>query len=146
MMSLDEQARRMRHRYPDFDLIANWGFVAQWEGWVRPLAQAYKLRITYVLWNSIAGVKLLSLRPAIWVLEPRLQLFSDFAPGQLVPHIYPDFGRLDQSRLCVFDPVTDEWTMDKAIADTIVPWSIDWLACYEGWLATGEWTGGGREH
>ena len=26
---------------------------------------------------------------------------------------------------------------------TIVPWTIDWLACYEGWLATGEWAGGG---
>ena len=30
-----------------------------------------------------------------------------------------------------------------AVADTTIPWAIDWLACYEGWLATGEWAGGG---
>lgn len=146
MMSLDQQVRRMRRDRPDFDLVANWGFVAQWDGWVRPLSQAYKLRVSYVLRESIAGVKLIHHMPAIWLIEPRLQLYSPYAPGQLVPHIYPCFEQLDQSRLCVFDPATDEWTCDKAIADTIIPWAIDWLVCYEGWLATGEWTGGGRDH
>ena len=35
-------------------------------------------------------------------------------------------------------------TLAYTVARIIVPWTIDWLACYEGWLATGEWTGGGR--
>jgi hypothetical protein len=26
---------------------------------------------------------------------------------------------------------------DDLIALTTVPWAADWLACYEGWLATG---------
>lgn len=30
------------------------------------------------------------------------------------------------------------------LSQTIVPWSADWLACYELWLMTGRWTGGGR--
>ena len=30
------------------------------------------------------------------------------------------------------------------IASTTVPWALDWLACYELWLMTGRWTGGGR--
>jgi len=31
-----------------------------------------------------------------------------------------------------------------AIADTIVPWTADWLAHYEIWLVTGDWYGGGE--
>lgn len=145
-MSMAEQVRRMRQAHPDFRLVANWGFVAQWEGWVRPYARPYKLRITYALWESAAGVKLVHHMPVTWLIEPSLQLFTPHAPSQLVPHIYPCADRLEQSSLCFFDPATDEWTCDKAIADTIVPWAIDWLAAYEGWLATGEWTAGGREH
>ena len=37
-----------------------------------------------------------------------------------------------------------EWTPAMTIASTTVPWALDWLACYELWLMTGRWTGGGR--
>ena len=30
------------------------------------------------------------------------------------------------------------------IADTIVPWTCEWLVHYEIWFATGEWHGGGE--
>ena len=30
------------------------------------------------------------------------------------------------------------------LASTTVLWALDWLACYELWLMTGRWTGGGR--
>ena len=30
-----------------------------------------------------------------------------------------------------------------SIADTIVPWTAEWLVHYEIWLVTGEWYGGG---
>jgi len=30
------------------------------------------------------------------------------------------------------------------IADTIVPWTVEWLAAYEGWRATGTWYAGGH--
>jgi hypothetical protein len=30
-----------------------------------------------------------------------------------------------------------------SIADTIVPWTAEWLVHYEIWLMTGEWYGGG---
>ena len=29
------------------------------------------------------------------------------------------------------------------IAATIVPWTVEWLAAYEGWRATGTWYAGG---
>lgn len=30
------------------------------------------------------------------------------------------------------------------IANTIVPWTSEWLFYYEIWLATGQWHGGGH--
>jgi len=35
-------------------------------------------------------------------------------------------------------------TQSMLIADTTVPWTAEWLANYEVWLATGEWHGGGE--
>jgi hypothetical protein len=46
--------------------------------------------------------------------------------------------------LCLFDAEANEWTPFHMIAETTIPWTLDWLACYEGWRATGAWTGGGR--
>lgn len=44
----------------------------------------------------------------------------------------------------LYDPAKDEWDHSMLISETIVPWTLDWLACYELWLMTGRWTGGGR--
>lgn len=30
------------------------------------------------------------------------------------------------------------------LADTYVPWTMEWLVDFELWLATGEWLGGGE--
>ena len=51
----------------------------------------------------------------------------------------------EQDRLCLYLPGTGEWTSDKPIALTIVPWTSLWLYFYEVWRATGEWLGGGIE-
>ena len=37
-----------------------------------------------------------------------------------------------------------EFTKDKFLANTIIPWTVEWLYFYEIWLATGEWCGGGE--
>ena len=61
-----------------------------------------------------------------------------------MPHVYFDDLDLTLSPLCLFDPDKNEWTRNDLIALTTVHWAADWLACYEGWLATGRWYGGGR--
>ena len=55
--------------------------------------------------------------------------------------VYPP---IDDPTLCLFDPAAYEWDPHLRIAETILPWSIKWLACYEFWLMTGRWVGGGR--
>jgi hypothetical protein len=74
--------------------------------------------------------------PETRVLEPKLHPRD---AGGRIPHMY------DQERLCLFLPGTGEWSPEKPIALTIVPWTSVWLFFYEVWLATGEWLGGGVE-
>lgn len=146
MILMSEQIRRMQHRFPDFRVTNNHGSVVTWEGVVRPLSQRYKLRVLFVLADVMGSMKVTVPFPRVWLVDPELQLGTDYAPDTLVPHIYPNLEDPIKSHLCLFDPVQKEWTRDMAIADTTLPWAIDWLVSYEGWLATGEWTGGGRDH
>jgi hypothetical protein len=69
----------------------------------------------------------------IQVLDPPLE--SD-EQGEL-PHVYPDGG------LCLYDPAGNEWDRSRWIADTIIPWTSEWLYHYECWKVTCVWEGGG---
>ena len=74
--------------------------------------------------------------PEVRVLQPAL---FPRANEDRIPHMY------DQERLCLHLPGSGEWSADKSIAATIVPWTSLWLYFYEIWHATGEWLGGGVE-
>jgi hypothetical protein len=103
---------------------------ARWVGSVRPQFASYKLEIRYQVGSF----------PEVRVLAPKLVRLPCNEEGQL-PHVYPPPS---DPTLCLFDPRTDEWSASMEIAKTTVPWALDWLACYELWLMTGKWTGGGR--
>jgi hypothetical protein len=87
------------------------------------ISNYYSVRIEYRV----------GLRPNVWVkgLTTRQEEPAD----RRIPHRYAD------GTICLY--YGNEWTSDKPIAQTIVPWLIEWLFFYEGWLATGEWQGGG---
>lgn len=139
-----EQIARMRSRYPDFRVTFDGGWCVNWLGHVKPLCQRYQLRIVHITRGWIGNAKITSRNPQIWLVDPPLELYTQHAPGERVPHIYADRSQLHNSKLCTFDPQADDWDPSMAIADTIIPWAIDWLVSYEGWHATGKWTGGGR--
>jgi hypothetical protein len=44
----------------------------------------------------------------------------------------------------MLDPEAAEWSPADSLAQTTVPWIVDWLAAYEGWRAAGKWTASGR--
>ena len=81
------------------------------------------------------------------VIEPLLGRRSS-RPEQPIPHVWFNPVMSSRPRLCL--NTEWEWTTAMYIADTIVPWTIEWLAAYEGWRATGTWYAGGhnseREH
>jgi hypothetical protein len=103
---------------------------ARWVGRVWPQYARYVLDVRYRVgyW------------PEVRVVSPTLIRLPGNAEGEL-PHVYPP---ADDPVLCLFDPRSGEWTPDMEIAVTTVPWSLDWLTCYEHWLMIGRWMGGGR--
>lgn len=95
-----------------------------------PFSASYRIIIEY--WHAFA------LPPRVWPRSPKIKLRGKDSP----PHYNFD------GTLCLFcpdGPHGGEWTHDKAIAHTIVPWTSKWLFFYEAWLMTGEWLGGGIE-
>jgi hypothetical protein len=71
-------------------------------------------------------------QPRVSVIDPPLQLH----PGSVaLPHVYHG------DELCLHYP--SQWKPTMLLANTIVPWTAEWLMHYELWLVTGEWTGGG---
>lgn len=103
---------------------------ARWIGDVRAQYCTYRIEVRYRLGAS----------PQVRVLTPKLVRLPGNVEGQL-PHVYPP---AEDPTLCLFDPRAEEWNASMYLAQTTVPWSLDWLACYELWLMTGRWTGGGR--
>ena len=101
-----------------------------WVGQLRPQFQKYKVSIDYRLFDA----------PNVRILAPELIRLPDNEEGQL-PHVYPP---ANDPTLCLYDPKTDQWDATRLLSQTIVLWTLDWLSCYELWLMTGRWTGGGR--
>lgn len=142
--SVAAQVVRMRKVAPYLHERAGCDWLAIWKGPLRPLQRTYMVTITYVARRWIGEARVIgAFRPAVRLDHPVLQ-YEHPRTGDDVPHVYWDSAAPERSKLCLYDPDADEWSPADFIADTIVPWACDWLACYEGWLATGEWTGGGR--
>jgi hypothetical protein len=104
-----------------------------WRGEVQPRINRYTVEIEYSPTMAVRG-------PRVRVISPELTRLPDNPEGSL-PHVYDRNGN---PWLCLFDPRGREWTGWMPIADKIVPWMLDWLVCYENWLMTGVWHGGGR--
>lgn len=86
-----------------------------------PMSRHYRVELRYK-WTGIPEVRL---------IEPELE----FRGGKEPPHLYK--GNI----LCLHLP--GEWNGSMLLAETILPWTAEWLLHYEIWLATGEWEGGG---
>jgi len=114
---------------------------ALWDGTLRPFLLSYQVRILYRVPTVIEQIDPFRQQPRVRVMSPPLRRRRHDAEGAL-PHVYWDDP--NHPALCLFDHETGEWTPCRLLAETTIPWALDWLGCYEGWRATGEWTGGGR--
>ncbi len=133
----------MATTWPRFRVVERRGRGAIWIGEVRPLMQSYTISIGYIAPTTVELLDLRRMQPRVAVLTPELRPRRGDPEGQL-PHVYYiGDGPLDVV-LCLFDPNSDEWSPAMSLAETTVPWTIDWLAAYEGWRATGSWTATGK--
>jgi hypothetical protein len=142
--TIQQQVRAMQRHWPAFGLGEATLDKVVWFGPLAGLERMYRLMIEYGLPTRAAAHQMFRRLPLVRVLSPPLQLRFDAPEEAPLPHVYFSESDLTLSPLCLFDVEADEWSHDDLIAATTVPWAADWLACYEGWLATGRWHGGGR--
>lgn len=142
-LRVKEQDRRIRAVFPEFKLQLDAGWIGVWQGPLTPIMRRYRIRVTYfrrrmfdswTLGNDYAGVQIVD--PVVG-LDPR-------GTGERPPHIYSNKTDPQNPWLCLYDPRERLWRPDESIAETIIPWTCDWLFFFEGWLTTGKWEGGGR--
>ena len=121
-LSVAQQAFALRSRFPEGRGILKCGRLA-WTMDLKPtpLSRTYRIEIVY----DGRG-------------QPRVRVLDELPTrdSAALPHTYVG------DSLCLHEP--DDWTPAMSIADTILPWTSEWLAYYELWLATGEWHGGGE--
>ena len=93
-----------------------------------PKSNEYKIRITYGNGSY----------PIVEIVEPR-NLLREKEGADFI-HMYRD-SKAGHQMLCLY--ANGEWTPQKFISATIVPWAVEWCYFYEVWLDTGKWLGGG---
>ena len=136
------QARQMRKKWPGFRLLRRSKERICWEGELRPLHKTYTVALVLDIEPEDAGPP----NPLVMALSPLLHR-RDGSPREAIPHVYANPAYPLLPLLCLFHPATDRFDPRRhSVANTIVPWAMEWLACYEGWLATGKWFGGGVSH
>ena len=86
-----------------------------------PMSQSYTACLSY----KIGG------RPRVSITSPPLEL----PEARHEVHVFKD------NSLCLY--YKDEWDSEMFLADTVIPWTSEWLLHYEIWRATGKWCGGG---
>lgn len=134
----------MAQIWPQFELALGQGSHSLvWFGPLKGLERPFTLSIEYGL--PVRGlVQRHRIFPVVRVLRPSLKLNFEAADEAPLPHVYFEAPDYRLSPLCLFDPMSKEWSPNMSIAKTTVPWAARWLACYELWEATGKWHGGGR--
>ncbi|WP_354343541.1 hypothetical protein [Phyllobacterium ifriqiyense] len=141
---MGQQIMAMRRRWPQFDLASKTDASAMWFGWLVGIERAYRVSLEFAMPSMSDNAPMATRFPVVRVLSPRLVVQTNAIEEAPLPHVYFDHPDITLSALCLFDPEKGEWSHNDLVAYTSVPWAADWLACYEGWLATGRWFGGGR--
>jgi hypothetical protein len=114
-----------------------------WEGTLRPICQSYRIRIVYFSRRVFDGWWLQNPYVSVYVIDPPIGP-DPRGTGEPPQHVYRLGHTPAFPRLCIHDPIEDEWWPDEHIVDRIIPWTINWLFFHEEWVASGEWKGGGR--
>src|SRR5260370_22832888 len=142
-LSVEEQDWRLRAECPQFSIVANAGWIGIWEGTLRPICQAYRIRIVYFSRRRFGDWSLANPYVTVFVVDPPIGP-DPRGTGEPPQHVYRYGDWPKFPALCIYDPVEDEWLPDEYIVDRIIPWTIKWLFFHEEWVASGDSKGRGR--
>lgn len=127
-ISLTLQALKLKSYFPNSKNTIS-SSTLYWKGFLQPtfLSDKYLIRVVYKLENH----------PNVFVLDPNLLVLPN-GVNKLM-HVYNS----EKQHLCIYYKKAKEWDKTQFIADTIIPWTSEWLFHYEIWVSTGVWHGGG---
>lgn len=123
-VTLDIQKYNIEQSFPEFKFFKN-NKESYWIGKIQPTESSsiYTIKIIYKYKKS----------PKVFVKKPTILQNS--------PHVYSD------GSLCLYYPYDKNYNNKQSIiADTIIPWTAEWLYFYEIWLETGIWWGREAPH
>ena len=142
-LSVDDQDRKLRAECPQFRLVAHHGWMGIWEGTLTPICQTYRVRLVYFSRRFFEGYYLDNPYISVFVIDPPVGP-DPRGTGEAPQHVYRLGHEPEFPRLCICDPVEDNWQPSEFLVDRIIPWIIKWFFFHEEWVASGEWKGGGR--
>ena len=105
------------------------GWTARFDLCPTPLSRTYRVQIDFYTGRA----------PRVSVVAP--DLFT-LVGGRKVPHVYGT--QQAPAILCLYHPDRGDWMRHMHIADTLVPWTAEWLFYFELWLGGDAWRGGGE--
>ncbi len=123
MLSIADQIALMRRDWPEFRVLVQTSWLVIWEGRLRPLQQAYCVRVVYCVGCELESAEIEPIVPAVTVVDPVLARRPG-RPDQPIPHHFANDARPDRPILCLYDPREREWHPSDAIAGTTLPWAL----------------------
>ncbi|WP_160680726.1 hypothetical protein [Clostridium sp. C8-1-8] len=116
-VTLGLQLLNVEKSFPSFEFCRNEDEF-YWIGKLTPSSNTYTVKIIYRHKKA----------PKVFIVKPEILKSS--------PHCYPD------GSLCLYYPLDKDYNSKfSIIADTIIPWTSEWLYYYEKWLDSGVWWG-----
>ena len=127
-LSLAQQYLLLKRDFPDGTGEIGGGRII-WRQPIQPtpISRGYQLRLCYTLTAS----------PKTTIERPCL---VELANNKRIPHLY----KQDPAQLCLYQPAYREWSPERLLSKTVIPWAVLWLFYFEDWLSSGEWKGGGE--
>lgn len=122
-LSLAQQMVAMQRLFPSF-VLSHRGRGPVWRGELQPQENSPRYRVR-IEWHTPKA--------------PRVFVDPSQVPDQ-TPHRYAN------GCLCLYYPKDRSWTAEVLIAESIVPWTAQWLAFYELWVITKKWFGPEAPH
>lgn len=86
-------------------------------------SDTYRIELVYKPWSA----------PDVRVLDPEINPENKL-------HFYKN------GTLCLYDWREQPWQKKWHLADTVIPWTAEWLLFYEIYLLTGKWLGTSAVH
>lgn len=122
------QANKLQLYFPDSKCSIKQNILV-WKGYLQPthLSPKYLIKVVYQREKH----------PNVYVLEPKPLILAE--GKSKLEHVYDT----TKQHLCIYYKKAKEWNESKFIAETIIPWTSEWLFHYEIWVTTGTWHGGG---